>query len=91
MELCELFSMYRDHPGTKALGRMLADQRRRIFLSGAQASSLGVLFASLAKNAPKALLTPVLFVMDDREEAGYLYHDLVQMMDDTRVLFFPSS
>ncbi len=91
MELCELLSMYREHPGAKALGRMLVDQQRRITLSGTQASSLGVLFASLAQNAPKTLTAPFLFVMDEREEAGYLYHDMVQMMDEDRVLFFPSS
>ena len=33
----------------------------------------------------------MLVVMNDMDDAGYLYHDLTQMMGDERVLFFPSS
>jgi len=33
----------------------------------------------------------MLVVMNDVDDAGYLYHDLTQMMGDERVLFFPSS
>ncbi len=31
------------------------------------------------------------FVLDDQDEAGYLYHDMVQMLGEDKVLFFPSS
>ena len=34
---------------------------------------------------------PFVFVLDDLEAAGYFYHDLVQVLGDERVLFFPSS
>lgn len=34
---------------------------------------------------------PFLFVLNDEEEAGYFYHDLVQILGDEDVLFFPSS
>ena len=33
----------------------------------------------------------LLVVMNDMDDAGYLYHDLTQMMGEERVLFFPSS
>ncbi len=33
----------------------------------------------------------MLVVMNDLDDAGYVYHDLTQMMGDERVLFFPSS
>ena len=33
----------------------------------------------------------LVFVLDDADSAGYFYHDLVQMLDDQKVLFFPSS
>ncbi|MBO4673284.1 MAG: transcription-repair coupling factor [Bacteroidaceae bacterium] len=33
----------------------------------------------------------MLVVMNDLDDAGYIYHDLTQMMGDERVLFFPSS
>lgn len=34
---------------------------------------------------------PVRFVLGDLEEAGYFYHDLVQILGSDDVLFFPSS
>ena len=48
-----------------------------------------------ANNSPAAadspLQPPLLFILDDQEEAGYFYHDLVQVMGERQVLFFPSS
>ncbi|MBP5523692.1 MAG: transcription-repair coupling factor [Bacteroidaceae bacterium] len=32
-----------------------------------------------------------LFVLDDQDEAGYFYHDMLQALGDEHVLFFPSS
>ena len=46
------------------------------------------MFAALAGG--RARLPLLLFVMDDSEEAGYFYHDLMGLMG-SRVLFFPSS
>lgn len=37
------------------------------------------------------LKSPVLFVLDDADEAGYFYHDLTQVMGQERAFFFPSS
>ena len=91
MELKELLRLYKKHPAAKALGRMLLSDKRRMQLGGTQGSSLAVVFASLTETTPDALRRPFLFVMDDREEAGYLYHDLVQILGDESVLFFPSS
>ncbi len=91
MELRELLRLYKKHPAVKALGRMLVADRLRMQVSGTQASSLAMAFAALSETTPDALGRPYLFVMDDREEAGYLYHDLVQILGDEGVLFFPSS
>ena len=91
MELKELLRLYQKHPGAKALGRMLVSPVRRMYVAGTQASSLPMAFASLTQVEPQAVVHPMLFVMDDREEAGYLYHDLVQILGDEGVLFFPSS
>jgi transcription-repair coupling factor (superfamily II helicase) len=46
-----------------------------------------MLFGSLSKKCK----TPLLFILQDAEEAGYFYHDLTQLMGDRDVLFFPSS
>ena len=92
MDIKELVSQYASHPEVKALGRALCDKKlRRIGVEGLHGSSLALAFASLSEAAPKSLNAPFVFVADDQEEGGYLYHDLVQMLGEESVLFFPSS
>lgn len=87
MELNELLRLYGKHPTAKALGRMLASSAQRMYVGGNRGSSLAMAFASIADKQT----SPLLFIMDDVEEAGYLYHDLVQALGEEQVLFFPSS
>lgn len=91
MEIRELLGLYKKHPVAKALGKMLVSNEARMCVEGAQASSLAIIFASLTASNPEALKKPYLFVMDDHEEAGYLYHDLVQILGEETVMYFPSS
>ncbi len=91
MEIRELLKTYRAHPATQALGRALRDGKcRNIRLEGALASSAPLVFAALTE-AGQTSAAPLLFVLDDSEEAGYFYHDLSGLLDERRVLFFPSS
>ena len=39
----------------------------------------------------RSVKQPFLFVLNDQEEAGYFYHDLVQILGGDNVLFFSSS
>ena len=92
MEIKELVNQYAKHPGVKALGRVLCDAKnRQVCLDGMQASAMPLVFASLCVAKPQALNAPFVFVADDQEEGGYLYHDLVQILGEESVLFFPSS
>ncbi len=77
----------------KALAKALAgNQRSQIRLSGLQGSAAALAFAGLAASDSAALGAAVfMFVLDDGEQAGYFYHDLVQLLGDRKVLFFPSS
>ena len=79
--------LYGKHPTAKALGQMLVSSARRMYVGGTRGSSLAMAFASVADKQQ----SPLLFVMDDVEEAGYLYHDLAQALGEEQVLFFPSS
>ncbi len=70
----------------------LADTMRKksvktIFLEGLMCSSASMVFAALQGK----LKTTVLFILQDADEAGYFYHDLVQLLGEQTVLFFPSS
>ncbi len=85
-----MLKIYRTHPAVRTLQKALLDGGcSRIHLGGANASSAAVAFAALT--AWDTLRSPFLFILDDVEEAGYFYHDLVQMLGERQVLFFPSS
>ena len=58
-------------------------------LGGLACSAASLLIASL-KSRVKNLL-PMLVVLNDMEEAGYFYNDIVQLIGDGQTLLFPSS
>ena len=81
-----LLALFSRHSQVKALRRVLADgSLSPVFLENLQGSSPALVFAALE------LSSSVLFVLNDEDEAGYFYHDLVQLMGEQRVLFFPSA
>lgn len=78
------------HPQVKTLADVCCkESSRRVFVSGLCASSAPLYFSSLALSRKKQ--PPFLFVLNDMDEAGYFYHDMVQMLGEENVLFFPSS
>ena len=92
MEIQGLQALYAGHTSVKALGKALqGGSVRTVFAEGLCASAAPVLFASLAKACPQVADSPFVFILDDAEEAGYFYHDLVQILGEQEVLFFPSS
>ncbi|MBO4800999.1 MAG: transcription-repair coupling factor [Bacteroidaceae bacterium] len=97
MEIKDLQALYARHPQVRALKRVLTGDKNAVQLTGLQGSSAALAFAALkAVKQPSeaedgAVLPPLLFVLNDAEEAGYFYHDMVQVLDEQQVLFFPSS
>ena len=94
MEIKELLALYARHPQVRALSHALSDDSvRTLHMTGLQGSAAALTFA--AANMPgdvaDARRAPLLFILDDAEEAGYFYHDLVQLLGEEQVLFFPSS
>ena len=88
MNIQELVKLYAKLPQVSALAQALGKSSvRTIFLEGLLGSSAPMVFGSLA---PKCK-SPLLFILQDAEEAGYFYHDLMQLMGEGDVLFFPSS
>ena len=88
MNIQELSQLYAHMPQVAALAKVMGDSKsRNIFLDGLLASSSALLFGSLTTKCK----TKIMFVMQDADEAGYLYHDLTQILGDKQVLFFPSS
>lgn len=90
MKLDELLPLFAAHPQVAALAKLTKDGKiAETYIEGLRASATPMIFAALTCKAP--LKRPFLFVLNDEEEAGYFYHDLVQMMGDERVLFYPST
>ncbi len=86
MEIQKLQALYARHPQVKLLARAIANEKvRAIRASGLQASSAPLVFSAINTTFP------ILFILDDQEEAGYFYHDLEQVLGEQQVLFFPSS
>ena len=94
MNIQELRTLYARHPKLRTLAKTLGDDSEKsIFLEGLLASGAPMAFSALA-DLPAMQgkgERPVLFILQDSDEAGYFYHDLTQLMGEQRVLFFPSS
>ena len=89
MKIQDLLKIYAKSAQVGALADVMGKKSvKTIFLEGFMCSSAPMVFASLTSH--HSPLTS-LFILQDAEEAGYFYHDLVQLLDDKQVLFFPSS
>lgn len=88
MTIKELQQIYTKHPALPGLSSLLEDNEiKTIYLKGMNASCASFFASSFIENKP---FTSV-FLLNDSEEAGYFYHDIVQANGDKHVLFFPSS
>lgn len=88
MEIAELQSRYSRHPAVEGLTKTLKNNDiRTIFLDGTHASCASLFASCFIKSVPGIYL----FILNDLEEAGYFYHDMVQVNGDEQILFFPSS
>ena len=89
MKIQDLLKIYAKSAPVSALADVVGKKSvKTIFLEGLMCSSAPMVFGSLAS---RTKLTTTVFILQDAEEAGYFYHDLVQLLDDKQVLFFPSS
>ena len=88
MNLNELLKTYSQEPQSKTLSALLKKKsERRITIGGLTSSSLALYFAAATHNLGK----PLLFIMRDADEAGYLYQDLCNIRNSEGISFFPSS
>ena len=88
MDIQELEKIYAGLPQVKALAQAMGkSSAKTIFLEGLLGSSAPMVFGSLAPRCKN----PLLFILQDAEEAGYFYHDLTQLLGNKDVLFFPST
>ncbi|MDN0048201.1 transcription-repair coupling factor [Bacteroides gallinaceum] len=88
MEIAGLQQIYAKHPNVGALVKLLQNQDiRTVFMEGTHASCASFFASAFIKQYSRVNL----FILNDLEEAGYFYHDMVQADGDEDILFFPSS
>lgn len=88
MEIKALQQIFATHPHAAALATLFRSRENEsVFLKGFHGSAAS-LFASGMVRQLKGIQ---LFILNDLEEAGYFYHDLLQTNGDKQVYFFPSS
>lgn len=86
MKLSELQQLFETHKNISAAADILS-KHKNVYAKGLQGSSDAVFAASLFHKTKGSFL----YVLNDMEDAGYFYHDLGQILGNSRVLFFPSA
>ncbi|MCU4177575.1 transcription-repair coupling factor [Carboxylicivirga sp. N1Y90] len=85
MELNQILAFYKGDERIELIRESIKTTSTKLYLNGLVGSSKAVIMASLIDQGPH------LVVMNDREEAAYLYNDLAQLSSATNVSFLPSS
>ena len=89
METQDIQHLLSSHPGTDALIRLKEEGgKKHALLEGLLGSSAAMILSGLRERVPEQTF---FVVMNDAEEAGYFYHDMVQISGEKNTLFFPSS
>lgn len=88
IKIQDLLRLYAAHPQISALENLLSNESpRNIFLQGLSGSGTAMTIASLLTKREGGYLC----ILNDQEEAGYFYHDLMQLTESSAVYFFPSA
>lgn len=88
MVIQDLLKLYAAHPHVMALDSLLyRNAIRSISLNGLNGSSAATCMAALFSKGEGSYVC----ILNDLEEAGYFYHDLVQLIGGKGIYFFPSA
>ena len=87
LELKDFRKLFGDQELIQDLIQKLDTPGEKIHLPGLIGSSLSVTASLLAEKQQK----PLVFVLNDKEQAAYFYDDLINLQTETPVFFFPGS
>lgn len=88
MDIHELLAVYTAHPQINAICSIFEDKKiKNLLLKGLNGSADAITIASLFSKRGGNFLC----ILNDLEEAGYFYNDLVQLTGDKKIFFFPSA
>jgi len=81
----QLLQLYQNHPSLKVGGKLVSETSENIYLSGLTGSTTALCLSSLFL----ANRLTFLVVEDDAESAGYVYQDLIQLLGQASVFYYP--
>lgn len=88
MNCKDFLNRYLSNTGVEQVKDLLkTHQLKNLHFKGLTGSAPALVFASVYNSSENTFL----IVMNDREEAAYLFDDLTLLLSETEVLFFPSS
>ena len=87
MDINDLLNLFSPHNTIREVGKWCAGTEKNLTLKGLEGSLCAILFSQLRINGGKSLF----ITMDDEESAAYLYHDIVQLIGEEEVFFYPTS
>lgn len=87
MILTDFLHLFDQHPQFKAVNEWVDSPELNLKITGLSGSFLSVLTASVFKKNAKSYL----LILEDAEQAAYLYHDLKQLLSVHEVFYYPSS
>ncbi len=87
MELKDFSHQFENHPQLKEVMEWRKSDKSTLQISGLSGSSLSIILASMYETDAQTTV----FILNDADEAAYLYNDLRSLLSDEKVLFFPSS
>ena len=87
MQLSDLQMLYAEHPQVKKCNNLLENSASNLKISGLNGSSLSFFLTSVFNQIAKTFIV----VMNDADEAAYLYNDLKHLLSDNQTFLFPSS
>jgi transcription-repair coupling factor (superfamily II helicase) len=90
LNLTDFLPIYGRHPQIAALNDWLNHTGQNVQIAGLHGSSLSLVLSSSFKNAVSSDV-PYLLIMEDADEAAYVYNDIRQMLGEHETYFFPSS
>jgi len=84
VDIQEIQPLYSAHPHINAIASL---SEKELLLSGLNSSAKAVVTASLFHKKGGVFMC----ILNDLEEAGYFYNDLIQLLNGVGVYFFPSA
>ena len=87
MELPDFRKFFAGQEPIQSLIKKLDTPGEKIHLSGLVGSLFSVITTILTEQHTK----PLIFILSDKEQAAYFYDDLINLKNETPVLFFPGS